>query len=85
MFEKKKKIFKKSILGFRSFREYNINQKLNVSIGFLGKFEGNLSGLIFNFIYKGFILNVFKFIIMLVYGGSREDVKSRKWFMGEGV
>lgn len=55
IFKKKKKTFKKSILGFKSFRKNNINQKLNASIGFPGKFGVNSSRLTFNFIHKGLI------------------------------
>lgn len=75
MKKKKKATFKKSILGFKSFREDNINQKLNASTGLPGKFGGNSSRLTFNFIYKGLIRNVSKLITMSVHGGRREDAK----------
>lgn len=62
-------------MGFKGFREDNINQKLNASIGFPGKFGGKSSRLTFNFIHKGLIPNVSKLITMSVHGGSREGAR----------
>lgn len=62
-------------MGFKSFRKNNINQKLNASIGFPGKFGVNSSRLTFNFIHKGLIPNVSELITMSVHGGSREGAR----------